>query len=255
MKSYMPMKMKELEERTGVGREAIRFYIREGLLPEPERPKKNVARYSDAHIIRLKAIRRLQEERFLPLSVIKALLAADEGAAAIDAQAFPALDRLLRDKLHASSENDKISLQQLMDETGLEDHQIENLDMIGMITIICENSQSYVQTIDASIARIWAQLNAVGFTEERGFTVEAARIYVEFVEWLTKAEVKMFYEHLANKLSTEDAAKFGERGITLVNEVITHMRTKAILRELKQLNAQQESQRLSAESGGSASIK
>ena len=34
------MKMKELEARTGVGREAIRFYIREGLLPEPERPKR-----------------------------------------------------------------------------------------------------------------------------------------------------------------------------------------------------------------------
>ena len=34
------MKMKELETRTGVGREAIRFYIREGLLPDPEKPQR-----------------------------------------------------------------------------------------------------------------------------------------------------------------------------------------------------------------------
>ena len=33
------MKMKELEDRSGIGRETIRYYIREGLLPEPERPK------------------------------------------------------------------------------------------------------------------------------------------------------------------------------------------------------------------------
>ena len=233
------MKMKELEERTGVGREAIRFYIREGLLPEPERPKKNVARYSEAHIIRLKAIRRLQEERYLPLSVIKALLAADEGAVAIDAQAFPALDRLLKDKFRPDADTDKVSLKQLMAETGLSDQQVEGLNMIGMITVRREKAQTYVHSTDASIARIWAHLSAVGFTEERGFTAEAARIYVEFVEWLTKAEVKMFYEHLANKMSVEDAAKIGERGITLVNEVIAHMRTKAILRELKQLNTKQ----------------
>ena len=36
------LKMKDLEEVTGVGRETIRFYIRQGLLPEPDRPKKMV---------------------------------------------------------------------------------------------------------------------------------------------------------------------------------------------------------------------
>ena len=32
------MRMRDLERATGVGRETIRFYIREGLLPEPARP-------------------------------------------------------------------------------------------------------------------------------------------------------------------------------------------------------------------------
>lgn len=232
------MKMKELEERTGVGREAIRFYIREGLLPEPDRPKRNVATYSDAHVLRLKAIRRLQEERFLPLAVIKALLSADEGAAAIDAQAFPALDHLLQDRLGVSApEEDPVALSTLQQETGLNDSQIEGLENIGMITIRRDRPEPYVRAIDASITRLWAQLNSVGFTEERGFTSEAARIYVEFVEWLTKAEVKLFYQHLADKLSVEDAAQIGERGVTLVNEVIGQLRTKLILRELRALNA------------------
>ena len=37
------MKMRELEQRTGVHRETIRVYLREGLIPEPERPRKTVA--------------------------------------------------------------------------------------------------------------------------------------------------------------------------------------------------------------------
>ncbi|WP_390902446.1 MerR family DNA-binding transcriptional regulator [Sphingomonas bisphenolicum] len=32
--------MRELEERTGVHRETIRVYLREGLIPEPARPAK-----------------------------------------------------------------------------------------------------------------------------------------------------------------------------------------------------------------------
>ena len=35
-----PYRMAELERLSGVGREAIRFYIRKGLLPEPERPSR-----------------------------------------------------------------------------------------------------------------------------------------------------------------------------------------------------------------------
>lgn len=51
------MRMRELEKRTGVGRETIRYYIREGLLPEPDRASRNSASYTDDHVARLKAIK------------------------------------------------------------------------------------------------------------------------------------------------------------------------------------------------------
>lgn len=40
------MRMRELEARSGVGRETIRCYIREGLLPEPARAARNSASYT-----------------------------------------------------------------------------------------------------------------------------------------------------------------------------------------------------------------
>ena len=63
--------------RPGVGRETIRFYIREGLLPEPERPGRNVAWYDESFVERIALIKELQQKRFLPLQVIKAIVAGD----------------------------------------------------------------------------------------------------------------------------------------------------------------------------------
>src|SRR5205809_7856653 len=71
------MKMKDLERATGVGRESIRFYIHEGLLPEPVRPSRNVAWYDESFVDRIALIKELQQKRFLPLHVIKAIVAND----------------------------------------------------------------------------------------------------------------------------------------------------------------------------------
>ena len=60
------MKMKNWRP-TGIGRETIRYYIREGLLPE-RCGQRNVATYGREHVKQLNLIRRLRE-RHLPLSV------------------------------------------------------------------------------------------------------------------------------------------------------------------------------------------
>ena len=73
-----PLKMKDLEAETGVSREAIHFYLREGLLPEPNRPKRNVAHYSNEHVVRIRAIKQLQQDRALSLGAIKQILSEFE---------------------------------------------------------------------------------------------------------------------------------------------------------------------------------
>ena len=86
------LKMKDLEARTGVGRETIRFYIREGLLPEPERPARNVAWYDEAFVERIRFIKELQEKRYLPLSVIRRIVADDEELSRAEVDALLELD-------------------------------------------------------------------------------------------------------------------------------------------------------------------
>ena len=97
------MRMRELERASGVSRETIRFYIREGLLPEPDRTHRNSATYTDEHLARLLTIRRLKDERFLPLSVIRSLFAGDQPGW-LEPQMLPEIDHLLRARLDAEGE-------------------------------------------------------------------------------------------------------------------------------------------------------
>ncbi|MGI8553819.1 MAG: MerR family transcriptional regulator [Dehalococcoidia bacterium] len=60
------MSIEELVERTGVPLRTIRFYISEGLLPGPE-GRGRTAFYDEEHLLRLRLIRRLSEQR-MPLT-------------------------------------------------------------------------------------------------------------------------------------------------------------------------------------------
>jgi len=58
----MSLKMKKLMEETGESKSTILFYIKEGLLPEPEKPKPNLHLYDESCINIIKFIKYLQNQ-------------------------------------------------------------------------------------------------------------------------------------------------------------------------------------------------
>jgi DNA-binding transcriptional MerR regulator/tetratricopeptide (TPR) repeat protein len=82
------MRMAELAARSGVPRETIHFYLREGLLPRPRKAGQTVAYYDEGHLERLRLVRRLREEKYLPIAVIRRLLASPAAAAERDIDAL-----------------------------------------------------------------------------------------------------------------------------------------------------------------------
>jgi DNA-binding transcriptional MerR regulator len=71
------LKIGELAERAGVSPGTIRHYLREGLLPKPIKTSRNMAYYQPELADRIELIKRLQEERFMPLRVIREVLEDD----------------------------------------------------------------------------------------------------------------------------------------------------------------------------------
>ena len=56
----------------------VRHYLREGLLPEPVKTSRNMAYYPPEFVDRIRLIKQLQEERFMPLRVIRDLLERED---------------------------------------------------------------------------------------------------------------------------------------------------------------------------------
>lgn len=71
------LKMSELAAASGVSAGTIKHYLREGLLPEPVRTSRNMAYYPPHFVERIRTIKQLQEERFMPLRVIRDVLNED----------------------------------------------------------------------------------------------------------------------------------------------------------------------------------
>src|SRR5204863_3420957 len=79
------LKMSELAERSGVSAATIKHYLREGLLGSEDevlRTSRNMAYYPVEFVERVRLIKRLQEERFMPLKVIRELIERDPDRAA-----------------------------------------------------------------------------------------------------------------------------------------------------------------------------
>ena len=66
-------KLPELAEEAGVSPRTVRYYVQRGLLPAPAFRGRDTV-YEAEHLVRLKAIKRLQD-RFLPLDAIQVELA------------------------------------------------------------------------------------------------------------------------------------------------------------------------------------
>ena len=230
------MKMKELEKRTGLGREAIRYYIREGLLPEPEKPHRNVAIYSEDHVGRIQLIKKLKDERFLPLGVIRDLL-DNPAPGEVGTPNLVGLEFLLAARLGANS-GETCPVTDLIDKTSLDGSDIDALAEDGLVTIRNEPEGPALSGQDARIAALWAEIKDAGFDRGVGYSAHEMKRYKDAADMLADQEVDHFYDRIPGTRSTDDAAALAQQGIALVEQMFSILHTKAVLRRVAGRNAE-----------------
>ncbi|MCB1687478.1 MAG: MerR family transcriptional regulator, partial [Halioglobus sp.] len=88
-------RMSELVEVSGVSRDMIKYYLRAGLLPQPDKPRRNLSLYSDKHLRLIQLILSAQQQTSLSLpEIAKAFETAGYDPVTIEIE-------LLSDKYHA----------------------------------------------------------------------------------------------------------------------------------------------------------
>jgi DNA-binding transcriptional MerR regulator len=222
------LKIGELAEASGVPVPTIKHYLREGLLPEGVKTSRNMAYYPPELVDRIRLIKQLQEERFMPLRAIKGLL--DEGPER--ARALLELeDRILERAL--GEERTRTSAAEVRERYGI---PREVLDRLEQIEVLSPNSRGYSPS-DVKIIEAIGRFRAGGYDEEIGFTVYDTLRYKRALEELVREEVSMVMDRLAEEVPPERVVEMLEAGAQPLQDLIAALHTKLLVAELERHRA------------------
>lgn len=148
------MRISELAEATGVSVQTIHYYLREGLLPPPVKTAPNMAYYGAEYMEDIRLIKELQERRYLPLSVIKLVLAAKrEGKDVSQLRDMRlSLEGLFR-PLGPEEELEPLGVVEMVAMTGLAAGTLEALGEMGILMPAATPLGKRYDGLDVRIAR------------------------------------------------------------------------------------------------------
>jgi DNA-binding transcriptional MerR regulator len=223
------LKMSELAERSGVSAGTIRYYLREGMLGGGEdvvRTSRNMAYYPPEYVQRIELIKRLQEERFMPLRVIRSALQEDPDRvrALIELE-----DRILERAAITVDDGSRVSRKLVQERYGVPRNVLARLADLGVLT---PNQRGYDHD-DVKIIEAIASFRAGGYDETLGFTVYDTLRYREALEPLVEEEVRSLLDRLAGEVDVERAMRIVAAGAEPLRELIGAMHSKLLLAELR----------------------
>jgi len=196
------LKISELADASGVSAGTIKHYLREGLLGDGDgivRTSRNMAWYPPGYVERIRLIKRLQEERFLPLRLIKELLAERP-------------PRTPREELELPA---------------------NVLDRLAELGIVTPDEDGYDPDDVAVIAAI-VRFREGGYDEALGFTVYDTLRYRDALRPLVEKEVEVLVERLGD-IDPERAVAIVRAGRDPLRELIGAMHSKMLLEELRRV--------------------
>jgi DNA-binding transcriptional MerR regulator len=222
------LKMSELAERSGVSAGTIKHYLREGLLGGGEdvvRTSRNMAYYPEEFVGRIRLIKRLQEERFMPLRLIRELMAEDPGRAE---RMIELEDRIL-ERAIAAREGERTSRARVRDLYDLPQNVLARLEQLGVLT---PNGRGY-DADDVKIIESISRFRAGGYEQAIGFTVYDTLRYREALEPLVEEEVRVLLERLPGEVEVDRAVEIIASGAEPLRDLIGAMHSKLLLVALR----------------------
>jgi DNA-binding transcriptional MerR regulator len=219
------LKMSELAERSGVSAGTIKHYLREGLLPEPVKTSRNMAYYPPEFIERIRLIKRLQEQRFMPLRLIKGVIEEDPDRA----RAMVEMEDRILERAAAASERGRASRAEVRRRYEIPANVLDRLEELRVLT---PNSRGYDDD-DVKIIEAISRFRAGGYDEQLGFTVFDTLRYREALEPLVAEEVRTLLDRLVGEVDADRAVEIISAGAEPLRELIGAMHGKLLLAELR----------------------
>ena len=219
------MKISQLAERTGVPKQTIHYYIREGVLRKPRKTGKNTADYNESYGEQIKIIKGLQDNYFLPLSVIKKILKRLKTASTSEKSAFYLLSDYFR-PLDRLVTTDIIGREAFRKVTGLGGQYLDMYEKWGVITPEERDGNLVYSQDDVIIGKLIVNMDQLGFGPKDGTDPEDLRRITDFVRGYVVDTQKAYYEPQMKPLSSEDFLNRGSKFTEVMSLFFYHVYRK-----------------------------
>ncbi|SDO56834.1 MerR family transcriptional regulator [Desulforhopalus singaporensis] len=225
------MRIKELIEITGVSRQTIHFYTREGLLQRPKKTSPNQAEYSEAHVERIKIIRQLHEQLCFPLETIKKVLEEQENSAGNSSvlktkiEFLRPLDQLLAQDVHSETT--------FLELTGISPERLEDFEKWEIITPKLVGDQKVYSHHDLTIGRVIGEMRRLGISYERGFRRDAIKEIRDMLHDIAAKVGKDFAYGTKDKVPPEQIHELSEIYTEIVAVFFYHLSHRLVKEEVE----------------------
>ncbi len=228
------MKIGELVKRTRIPKETIHYYIRKGLLKKPRKTGKNAADYTETHMDQLSLIRELQENYFLPLSIIKKIIKEQQKRSEADQSSFKFQAGLIRpiDRLVCTEIKGK---EAFMEATGIGLKWLDRMEVWSVITSQNHDGEPIYSQDDVIIGKLIVDMGRLGMGPKDGYDPEVLRYFSDFFRNVVMPEVKRYLNANLEKISSGEFSEKDSQYTEVMGLFFYHLYRKLVREERRRI--------------------
>jgi DNA-binding transcriptional MerR regulator len=227
------MKIGELVKRTGVPKETIHFYIREGLLRRPRKSASNLAVYNESHLERILLVKELRENYYLPIPEIKKVIKtirkqspSEQAVSQFHHKYFRPLDRLLVREIRGE--------EAFCEATGLGPKWLARMQDWGIITACRRDGEPVYSLDDVIIGRLIVDMDRLGFGPKDGYNPEDLRQVADFIRDYVASGRNRYLAANLKKLAGDDIVEPSSPITEVMSLFFYHMYRKLVREQQEQ---------------------
>ncbi len=213
------LKIGELAKSAGVPIATVKFYVREGLIRPARKTGRTMSWYAAGSVAKVRAIKALQQEQFLPLDVIRDSLAGD-AAATDDLTAAAAITKVL--ERHTGP---KTRTREELIARGVSAKELDWLAAAGLARPAADGTYRGDDLV---------LLATLGAARKAGITAEMLPFsilgeYVVALRALIEVELRLFREGVLPRAKKEEVSRVTTAATELSERLVVVMRRKLLL--------------------------
>lgn len=221
------MKISELTKRTGVSKETIHHYIREGLLRKPRKTGKKAADYGDVYVRQIRLIKELRDNYFLPLPIIKKILKEQNKHTPSEQSSFQLQSEYLR-PIERFIPSEIVGKDAFQEATGLGRYWLDNMEEWGIISSSMRDGEPVYSHENVIIGRLMVDMDRLGFGPRDGYDPKGLKPISDFIQSYLMVSTREYLERNAEKLNSPDFREKGSQFAELMSLFLYHFYRKIV---------------------------